>query len=231
MEAKRVLEEKRVNKKVKAVNDIVNLNVTAWLNKEEATEKFSVLDDNLKQEVIEAQLSFYRDVLLCERKTPRVMFTKSEGGKKLGFQRLFEKLLEAIEYISTGDDNVMPTKTVLKPRAEREELYNKQKDKLKTRIFNDRLAVAVKRKNVLDIPKIYSDPAILVNCSIQHKLKEDSVEVWLQGEVTGIERVDQRNPHLTTYIIKYSGDPDNYTCRLIKDMEKGDCFVQIAPWK
>ena len=107
----------------------------------------------------------------------------------------------------------------------------KQKKKLGTRVYDDRLAVAVRRMNVVDIPKISDNPELLANCFMQHEVQENGNGVWLQGEVTGVDKVDNRNTHLTTFSVRYKDDDDIYTCRLIKDMVKGDCFVQITPWK
>ena len=77
--------------------------------------------------------------------------------------------------------------------------------------------------NVVDIPKVSEDPGFLL-------LENDNC-AWLQGEVTAVDKVDNRNSHLTTFTLRYKDDDDIYTSCLIKDMVKGDCFVQIAPWK
>ena len=53
-----------------------------------------------KLPILESQLNFYRDVLLCNRKLPRTMFSKSEGGKKLNVEQLFDKLIDVINFLA-----------------------------------------------------------------------------------------------------------------------------------
>ena len=129
--AKELLEKKRVYKTVKAVDEHKRLNIRVWLSKEEAMGKFASVDENSKQSVIEAQLNLYREVLLCERKIPRTMFTKklkkTEGN--LSCNLLFERLEIAIDFLALPDgmENV-PTKTVLKTKVERDNLYIEQRE-------------------------------------------------------------------------------------------------------
>ena len=171
--AKELLEKKLVHKKVKAVDELKRLNITSWLSKQEAREKFASVEEKSKQSVIEAQLNFYRDVLLCERKTPTTMFTKTEKNEgKLSYDRLFEKLEIAIDFLIIPDNLDVPPKTVLKPMLERNDFYKEQKKKVGTRVYDDRLAVAVRRMNVVDIPKISDNLELLANCFIQQSARK-----------------------------------------------------------
>ena len=87
----------------------------------------------------------------------------------------------------------------------------------------------MERTNVVDITKVSDEPELLVNYFKQHKVLE--TDNWLQGEVTGVDKVDNRNSHLTSFTLQYKDDDDIYTSRRIKDMANGDCFGQVAPWK
>ena len=110
----------------------------------------------------------------------------------------------AIDFLALPDDmEDVPTKTVLKLKVERDNLYIEKKKKIETRMYDDHLTVAEERMNVVDIPKVSDEPELLVNCFIQHKVLENDNYVWLQGEVTGVDKVDNRNSHLMIFTLQY----------------------------
>ena len=74
---KKELESKAPSKKTTAVNALLENGVMAWISVEIATKNIETIDESKRLAVIDAQLMFYKHVLLSGRKCHHTLFTKS----------------------------------------------------------------------------------------------------------------------------------------------------------
>ena len=221
------MEAKAASKKTTAVNALLENGVMAWISVEIATKNIETIDESKRLAVIDAQLMFYKHVILSGRKCHHTLFTKSSKGRKLTFEELFKKLLNVIRFVSLPDEITNTYKSKLKPLEERKDLIHEQKQNLKERIFNSRLSQEIDRRNKIAIPLIKENPDHLINCNIKHKLKEsrDAEEIWCCGKVLSIKKYQASDSRNTVFVVQYYDDPvNNFTFPLILDMEKKECF-------
>ena len=212
-------------KKVEVLNTLVRLKVMSWITEDQANSGIVLFEDKDKLEIIDAQLQLFKHVILSDRKCPFTFFTKSEKGKKLNYEELFEKLINCIKFSKLPDVISNKTPKPLKPVAERTKLLIDQKKKLQDNIFNCRFDREMIRRNILFLDKVIENPDIFVDCEIKHRIKEtpDSEETWCYGKVLEVKKSNNRH---TKYVVEYLNDLDNtYVFPLILDLEKKDLFV------
>ena len=138
---------------------------------------------------------------------------------------LLEKLKVIIRITLTGE-NVPPVKPVLKPSAQRSQLVEDQKSKLKSHIFEVRLQNMMKLKKTSLLPKLIKNPDLLVDCRVKHLLKETKYDedVWTNGTVLGVEKYFPETPkHL--FQVRYEESPEVYVFPLLQDMKKNEMFL------
>ena len=98
------------------------------------------VDDNIlnvnksKLHVLYAQLDYYKNVVLKNRKCRMEFFTKD--GVLLSVDVMIAKLKGVINFIVLPDDNTSSIKPKLKPVNERDNLMEERKSKLKDTILN-----------------------------------------------------------------------------------------------
>ena len=86
-ERQREKQEKEVKaalRKAEAYNNLLQKNVMAWITEEQANLGITTIIAKDKLNVIEAQLQFFKHVILSDRKCPYTYFTKSEEKNLLG---------------------------------------------------------------------------------------------------------------------------------------------------
>ena len=227
-------DEQQALRKAESVNELVRLNITAWLSVKEARDKIVQIKDGNKIEIVNAQLQFYKNVMLAGRKSvPYFFFTKSKNSVKHTYDELFEKLCNVITFtISPCEGNGEVTKTTLKPLEVRDELYSEHKKNLHNKIKETRQKNAISKQNIESIPRLLKNPDIFIGCTIRHLVKEDKVgpEIWTTGIVCGIDKYSITDVRYTRFDVEYDEDLGSlYAFPLLLDMEKGDCFILKEP--
>ena len=165
-ERQREKQEKEVKaalRKAEAYNNLLQKNVMAWITEEQANLGITIIIDKDKLNVIEAQLQFFKHVILSDRKCPYTYFTKSERGKKLTWEQLFEKLIKVIKFTKLPCMIIQnKTDKQLRPVEERNKLLCDQKKKLEDNIFKNRLNREIERRNDLFLDKVIANPDLLL---------------------------------------------------------------------
>ena len=161
-EMKKQSDQKTVIKKTDAVNRLFELNARAWITEKVVDDNIMLIEgDRNKMDVVLAQLAYFKHVVLANRKYEMEIFTKSKGGISLSLSDMIGKLKTVIKYIVLPD--VHPVKPKLKPAEERENMMQKQKEKLKENIFDFRLKNLMNQKKKNILPKLLNDPALLID--------------------------------------------------------------------
>jgi len=227
---KKISEAKAAVKKTDAVNNLIKHGVTAWISVSEARDKIKSIEVNKQAAVITAQLNFYKNVLLSDRKAPFHYFTKSKGGVQLSSEELLEKLIIVIAFTIAPNEYTEQVR-ILKSMEERDDLVRKEKKKMQEKLLESRFTREIIRRNERMLPRILVNPNLMINCKIKHKLKEskDDEPEWCDGEVTGIyllKEVERK----TVYSVKYpkgKNPNDIYHMPLLLDMEKRDLVILV----
>ena len=184
------MELKKAQKKNCAVKKLIDLGVMAWISEDEAENEIQkYTDEKMLIEILYAQIGYYREIILAERKLKREYFTKSKNGVLLTAEELFEKLKILICITCTGEST--PTvKPTLKPPEERVKLVEDQKSRLNQQVFEVRLKMMMTQKKKKVLPRLIENPDLLVGCRIKHLLREtkDDDVLWTNGTVVGVEK-------------------------------------------
>ena len=208
---KKQSDQKTVIKKTDAVNRLFELNVRAWIREKEVDDNIVLIEgDRNKMDVVLAQLAYFKHVVLANRKYEMEFFTKSKGGISLSLSDMIGKLKTVIKYIVLPD--VHPVKPKLKPAEESENMMQKQKEKLKENIFDLRLKNLMNQKKKNILPKLLNDPALLIECTIKHRVKESQSDdaTWCTGVVLGIEKHSTNSSLKVVFQVRYEEDIDEY---------------------
>ena len=227
------LKEKEVSadqKKIEAVNGLVNQGLRAWLSPEEALDNLnSIESESKRQEVILAQLAFYKHVISL--KCPAKLFTKTKlvPGSTTRVNRdsseLQDSLLKVLELNRTPTDAPRLSSS-MKVRGERDVAFEKGKEDLTKKMKDARMKRFTANQTKLQLPKLLNDPKLLVGKQVHHLILDiDGVENWEVGVVHKIEK-DHKNKMRVQYSVSYNDDPDTYFIfPLLVDLTKGDLII------
>ncbi|XP_065656137.1 uncharacterized protein LOC136081830 [Hydra vulgaris] len=222
-------EIKLQHKKVAACNDLINLNVRAWISLEEAEKTVSNIEEPLKSKVLLAQLNFYRIILCVECDKKHFCNTKVEGSKRINLssKELYQNLLIVIQANLTPNKQSLSNNISnnLKPRTIRDAAVENKKKELMEKIQDARLNKLIEQQKKHSLSKFINNPSDFVGFSIQHRVREeDALKVsWERAQVV---QIDQLNGRRTTYLVKYDNEPDEvWSFPLLIDFEKGDLIL------
>nr|XP_047144798.1 uncharacterized protein LOC124818272 [Hydra vulgaris] len=196
-------EIKLQHKKVAACNDLINLNVRAWISLEEA------------------EKTVFNIEVFCK--------TKVEGSKRINLssEELYQNLLIVIQANLTPNKQSLSNNISnnLKPRTLRDAAVEDKKKELMEKIQDERLNKLIEQQKKHSLSKFINNPSDFVGFSIQHRVREeDAHEVsWERAQVV---QIDQLNGRRTTYLVKYDNEPDEvWSFPLLIDFEKGDLIL------
>ena len=138
-------EEERRSKMTKVVNQLIAVNVKAWISLNEAQDFMDTdSSENHKVQVLSAQLDYYKHIIFHGKEKTRELFSKSKGGKKHSSVELFDKF-QALLDNSINSEPETTNVTVLKEKDEREMLLEQQKARLSKKVNDQRMDIHVKR--------------------------------------------------------------------------------------
>ena len=116
------------------MNSLIALNCRAFINEHEIDVEIEKCNsDKQKNQILHAQLNYYKYVVLNNQKVKGDQFTKSKGGKELTIDQLINKLKSLIRYTISPSCEFKITNEI-KPMEERKILLDKRKIELKKEV-------------------------------------------------------------------------------------------------